>query len=409
MARTIDRLSREHDVIFVTCTGNIEYTDINKYVEKDCHYPAYLADAEAAVLDPGQAALALTTGSIAPGTTVANNSSDTAVAALHQPSPFTRCGPGIRGECKPELVDFGGNYAKAPNGRVRPASGLQVVVATHTETPAVTHDCGTSFAAPRVAHKLALVLADLQSLGIENPSSALLKAFLVNSATYRAGKKLHKEFTDVLDQHKKGHWFNVLGYGQPDAERATDCDDFGCIFYFEGALEQNKVAFFRVPVPRELSGAGKKRLTVTVCSTPEVQKNGLQTYLGTTTIWRMFRGDVPHDEVVAAMSKEDVEGGDGDDEEDEGEKQKGPKELKFKPGLKRRSRGTVQHGVHEWTQHPLDYSAHPYTLAVGNYEKWGRAEGKAADLPFAVVVRLEDVSRTVKIYGKVKVALRVKT
>jgi hypothetical protein len=95
----------------------------------------------------------------------------------------------------------------------------------------------------------------------------------------------------------------VLGYGHPDADRATDCDDYSCLFFFDGYLERNKVTFFSVPVPRELSGAGKKRLTVTVCSTPEVQKNGLQSYLGTTTMGRMFRGDVSHEEVIAAMGK----------------------------------------------------------------------------------------------------------
>ena len=213
---------------------------------------------------------------------------------------------------KPELVDFGGNYAKAPDGRLRPASGLHVVVASHQESPAVAYDCRTSLAAPRVAHKLALALADLEALGSVNPSSALLKAFLVNSATYRAGKREHKEFIDALDGHKKGHWFNVMGYGQPDADRATDCDDHSCLFFFEGYLERNKVAFFSVPVPRELADAGRKRLAVTVCSIPEVQKNGLQTYLGTTTMWRMFRGDVPHDDVVAAMGEE----GDGEGEDD---------------------------------------------------------------------------------------------
>jgi hypothetical protein len=77
-----------------------------------------------------------------------------------------------------------------------------VAVATHQETPAITHDCGTSLAAPRIAHKLAIVFSDLESLGVENPSSALLKAFLVNSATYRAGKKQHKGFTEILDSRK---------------------------------------------------------------------------------------------------------------------------------------------------------------------------------------------------------------
>ena len=404
VARTIDNLSREHDVIFVTCTGNLELREINEYVSNDCPYPAYLAEIESSILDPGHAALALTTGSIAPGTTVANNSADTAVAEQNHPSPFTRCGPGIRGECKPELVDFGGNYARAADGRVRPASGLQVAVATHQETPAITHNCGTSFAAPRVAHKLALVLADLNALGIDEPSSALLKAFLINSATYRSG---YDEFTDTLNGHKRGHWQNVLGYGHPDAARATDCDDYSCISYFEGALERNKVAFFPVPVPRELSKAGRKRLTVTVCSTPEVQKTGLKSYLGTTTIWRMFRGDASDEDVVAAMSREEEEEGEGDGEEEGAEAQKGPKELKFKPGLNRRSRGTVQHGVYEWMQHRAEFSTHPYMLAITSYEKWGR-QGATPPLPYAVVVRLEDVSRTVKIYGSVKVAVTVK-
>ncbi len=156
-------------------------------------------------------------------------------------------------------------------------------------------------------------------------------------------------------------------------------------------------------MPRELSGAGKKRLTVTVCSTPEVQKNGLTSYLGTTTMWRMFRGDVSHDEVVAAMSKEETE----EEDEENGEEDGDPNELKFVPGIKRRSRGTVQHGVFEWTQHQPEYSDHHYTLAVASYEKWGRLEGKAPSLPYAVIVRLEDVGRTVKVYGKITAVIPV--
>ena len=171
------------------------------------------------------------------------------------------------------------------------------------------------------ARKLALTMADLEELGIQYPSSALLKAFLVNSATYRAEKKQHKEFVESMDGFKKGHWFNVLGYGQPDASRATDCDDFSCLFYFDGHIERNKVAFFSVPVPLELMEAGRKRLTVTVCSTPEVQKNGLLTYLGTTTMWRMFRGDASHEEVVSSMGEQDDE---EDDDEPGDEEENGP-------------------------------------------------------------------------------------
>lgn len=413
VARAIDRLSKEHDVIFVTCTGNILCPDLNAYATAGLRYPAYFADRGAAVLDPGQAALALTVGSIAPGTLVATAGPDTAVAVLNQPSPFTRSGPGIKRECKPELVDHGGNFAADATGRIRAVAGLMIPVATHQITPAVTYEAGTSFAAPRVAHKLALVLQDLEDGGIDQPSSALLKAFLVNSATYRADPEHHAAFVEALDALQRWHWLNVLGYGQADAGRATDCDDYSSLMYFEGFLEQDRVAFFDVPVPASLAsaGRGRKRLTVTLVSTPEVQKNGLQSYLGTTTKWRMFRGDVSREQIVAAMSREDEEEGTAaaepeSESADEGEGG-GPKELKFELGLTRRSRGTVQHDWYEWSQHREAYSAGHYTLAVAAYERWDRKEGRAPPLPFAVVVRLEDLARSVPIYAEVRQVLQV--
>jgi hypothetical protein len=174
VARTIDELARKHDVVFIISTGNIAPIDVRAFQEDGKPYPAYFADEEACILDPGQAALAVTVGSIAP-TTLAEGqvARARAIALRDYASPFTRCGPGIRKETKPDLIDYGGNYlVDEEGGQVRVNRALGVAVATHQLTPALRYDSGTSLAAPRAAHKLALILADLRALNIE-PSADL--------------------------------------------------------------------------------------------------------------------------------------------------------------------------------------------------------------------------------------------
>ena len=73
------------------------------------------------------------------------------------------------------------------------------------------------------------------------------------------------------------------------------------MLYYQGELDPNSVAYFDVPVPAALaeSGDGIKRLSVTLVHAPEVQRWGFERYLGTTMKWRIFRGDVDREEVIA--------------------------------------------------------------------------------------------------------------
>ena len=404
VARTIDKLSREYDVVFVVSTGNIPPSTVRNFYTDGKPYPTYFTDDETCILDPGQAALALTVGSICP-TTLAEGqvARARAVALRDHPSPFTRCGPGIRKETKPELTDYGGNYLRdEEGGQVRLNRGLGIAVATNQLTPALRYDSGTSLAAPRTAHKLALVLNDLRHLGIE-PSAALLKAFLVNSATYRIEGDDHEALKQAVGAN---HWLNVLGYGMSDDVRATYCDPHSVVLFYQGTIEPNTIAFLQIPVPRTITSSGReiKRLTVSVVYTPEVQRWGLEQYLSTTLKWRVFRGDVPRDEVITAMSIS---------EEDESEQpapstadtaeEAGPNELSFNLGITKRSRGVIQHDIYEWNIHKSHFSAHHYTLAIAAYKKWNQSNPPA--VPFAVVVRLEETSQSAEIYNEIKNAL----
>jgi hypothetical protein len=412
IARTIDRLSREHDVIFVISAGNMKPTEVEALIQDGHPYPNYLAHEDACIFDPGQAALALTVGAIAPTTlAVGRAATGMAMAERSQPAPFTRCGPGIRREIKPELVELGGNYLINEGGQVRLNPGMNVVMASHQLTPPISHASGTSFAAPRVTYKLALTLADLESIGMEYVSAPLLKALLVNSATYEPLGEEFKQFVETLNEVQAKHWLNVVGYGFPDHNRATDCDAHSALLFFQGELKPNKVAYFDLPIPASLAQAepGIKRLTITVTHDSEVQRWGLEQYLGTSFKWRLFRGDVSREDIIRGMSVEDDEGNaveaeDGEDNQPEEEpttQAARPNEVR-RPllGINFRSRGAIQHDVYEWHTHRAHYSASSYTLAVAAYEKWGRENPDS--VPYAVVVRLEDTTRTSEIYTEVQ-------
>lgn len=390
VARTIDCLSREYDVIFVVSSGNLTEADVADYLPSGDEYPCYLLNKGCRLLDPAQAALALTVGSVAPGTLTVS-STDPAVAEVGAPSPFTRCGPGMRGEAKPELVEFGGNFTRSVDGGfIRRNQGSGVVVARHTLSPATSIKCGTSLAAPRVAHKLAVLSYDLAQLGLNDLSAPLLKAFLISSAGYDSLVSFN-ETAAILNDAEHKSWLNVVGYGFPTPDRAVTLDDYRVALYYEGALDPDRVYFFDVPVPADLhKSQGQKRISVTLCHYPEVQPWGLERYLGVDIKWKVFRGDLSRDEIINAMS----------DEEDEASSEGSEvKDLQFEHKVTRRSRGTVQHDRFTWTRHAEHYSSNHYTLAVATYRRWQR---RVTPTRVGIVVWVEDLGREVPIYAAIE-------
>ena len=386
-ARTLDRLSRKHDIVFVVSTGNLLLHQVRDYLKADSPYPVYLCDDESRILDPGQAGLAISVGSIAAGTLVAHTPS-TSIALDFEPSPFTRSGPGIKGETKPDLIEFGGNLVQDLEHNVTSNAASNVVMASHQLSPAAARNYGTSFATPRVAHKLAILLQELQELGLNEIGAPLLKAFLINSAKYEGDIANIKQQLDAVENKR---WLQVLGYGRPDSARATECDDYSILLFHQGQLETNQTAFFEIPVPSTLANSTNgQRITVTLAHYPEVQKWGLESYFGTDLKWRMFRGDVDQDDILDAMSHEDV------NEKREGPER--PKDLAFEHKLTRRSRGSVQHDWFDWKTHKEKFSTNHYKLAISANSRWSR---KAAPTKFAVVVRIEDLGGTVPIYTEI--------
>jgi len=382
-ARTLDILSREYGVVFVTITGNVSPNEVADLLEGNS-FPSHLLSPLAKVLDPGHAALAVTVGSVAQSARVII-APHTAIAEPGQPSPFTRSGPGF-GDCiKPDFVERGGNLVRdSQSGTVRANAGTNVVMASGKLTPALQHQHGTSFAAPRVAHHLAVILRNLKALGIE-PSAPLLRAMLGASAARPAGSE--------MPNNKDGN-LALLGYGQPDGFSALSCTKHSALLYWQGEMPVNHTAIFRIHVPAELAGqSGKKRIVVSLASAPPVQPWGVAEYLGAEMKFRLFRGDCDVADVEAKMQR-DV------DEENVASKLD-VDDLQTELGISRRSRGTLQVDAHTWTNHETDYSTDDYTLGVAlSAASWCKA---GEMVPMAVVVRVEDTKGLCEVlYERVK-------
>ncbi len=382
VARTVDQLSRDFDVVFVAITGNLSPADVED-LSANQQYPLYLRQALAKILDPGQAALAVTVGSLAPSERVIVAPS-VPIARENQPSPFTRTGPGFGQAVKPDFVERGGNLVRDPQQRVASNAGTNVVMASNKLTPPLQHGNGNSYAGPRVANQLASIVRDLRPL-IAQPSAPLLRAFLALSAEAPTDPVFARA-EDLL---------KCVGYGLPIASRATDCAPHSVILFYDGAILVDRVGLFRIPVPVEIrdSENGLKRITIAVASAPPVQQWGVAEYLGARLKFRLFRGDKPTDQIVSMMQRNDDE-----------ENLTSDVQVDHLPGklkIQRRSVGTLQRDVFEWHDHESEFSANDYILAVSlSAASWCK---DTTSVPLGLAVRLEDTTgRCQRLYSQVQ-------
>lgn len=387
LARTIDNLSHEEDILFIIPTGNITISHLNHAMSgKIESFPGYYINDEFTILDPAQATYALTVGSITGSAIVTTGGTSQSISQSKYPSAFTRRGPGILGEVKPEVVEVGGGLIfDSSFSRVKPDPGLNVYVAKNSLSPALRHNFGTSFAAPRVAHKIAKIYSQLEESGISNPSMNLLKAFALSATDpLQMDEDSLKELTesDIRNEF-------LLGYGLINNHQATYCDKQQVLLYQEGSLPMDKILLVPLPIPAELAQVkGRKRLSITVVSSPEIQKSGLKKYHGSRIKWSLFKGNVSEESIIQLLS---IDSDSEDESSSDTEDQEVGEVKSFKYGTRMRSKGCVQHDEYTWSVHKDGYSRNDYTIAITCQDIWGT---KQKDVPYALVVRLDIENKT---------------
>jgi hypothetical protein len=249
LAYTIDKLSKDYDVLFIVSSGNVK-DDLDQLIHS-MPYPTYLGNRECSIYQGAEASSAVTVGGIA------HKYSDRAIAKVGQPSPFTRRGEfGKRN--KPDVVSHAGNIEVSSSGSPYSNNRALGVASLGISPNTLAYGIGTSYSTPIVAN----ILAKL-SKEYPNASINLLKALVVHFAFWPEGHLT----LNAGEQLKKA----LYGKGAPEFEKCAYSFNYSPAYVVEDSIGFDEVAFVPIYVPHIMKEIfGEKRIRVTLVYTPPV-------------------------------------------------------------------------------------------------------------------------------------------
>ncbi|MFL5239431.1 MAG: S8 family peptidase [Rhizomicrobium sp.] len=289
-AATLDELARELDCVIIVSAGNRAPRSGNRLEQAVTEYPGYLLEPSNRLCEPAGAINVLTVGALAHGEGIGPGLAEhlhiRPITRAFEPAPFTRVGPGVGGATKPDLVDVGGTMVFDPAvARLRVGEDLStagILTLHHRFTDRLfTSGSGTSYAAPRVAHKAAQILARFPQA-----SANLVRALLAGAARIpdQAQQRLQTLGEDALR--------SVCGHGMVDTERAAYSDDHRVVMYVEDELPLDHFAVYQVPIPGLFQTGGRRAIQVTLAYDPPVRHTRAD-YVGVGMNFRLVRGCDP--------------------------------------------------------------------------------------------------------------------
>jgi Subtilase family len=355
-------------------------------------YPRYLLESANRFVEPAGALNVITVGALAHGEGLdPDRAADVRVrpiTRLHEPSPFSRVGPGPGGATKPDVVDLGGTLifdglvGRLRGGEELASAGMLTLYHRYLER-LFTAGSGTSYAAPRVAFAAAQILARFPQA-----SANLVRALLVGSAEIplAAQERLQLFGAEAIRA--------ICGCGVVDLERAAFSDDARVTLYTEDELALDHFAVYRVPIPEPFQARnGERSIRVTLAFDPPV-RHTRNDYAGVGMSFRLVRGCEP-DLIFDHYRRRDQEDGHFPE-------LAARYNCKLLPGPRARETGTVQcatvifkHGVEEYGD--------SYYLVVRCESGWAI---DADPQQFAIVVELQQRAE-VQLYERVRQRLRL--
>jgi len=303
-AATLDNLAQEYNAVITVSAGNIP---VHSYRGQDAetvraNYPTYLLEDSSRILEPSTAVNVLTVGSIC--------QSDHSVHAGRQPgdliepigevgmpSAFTRCGLGVNGAVKPDVVEYGGNSAWYGSQRrfFMNDPGLDVVSSNREfQNKLFAAASGTSFSTPRVAHLAAMIIKKYPDI-----SANMVRALIANSAAVPS-----------IAQDRFGNEDDIrrlYGYGLPDMTKALYSTDNRVLLMADDEIINDGIHVYEVPIPDAFrTTRGERAVTICLAYDPPV-RHTRKDYVGLNLEFHLLRG-CSTEEVVRWYSNQRVKG-----------------------------------------------------------------------------------------------------
>ncbi|WP_025659772.1 S8 family peptidase [Rhizobium sp. IBUN] len=391
---TLDSLARELDILIVVSAGNRGNLTATYGDQILKAYPKLLLDKASRVISPAFGANLISVGAIANSNGLADEDKDLVgvqpVCGKEEPAPFTRCGPGVRNMVKPDFVDFGGNAVwdgptqSLVSGNHKPSAGIWAFHHKPLERLFRARS-GTSFSAPQLSYKAALLLSQFPLA-----SANLLRALLAISARVPTAPSLRPE---PLNEQEL---LSTCGYGVANPTDAATSDDTRVVLFTEDKLKLDHFAVYEVPIPSDFQTMkGEKEIRVCLAFDPPTRHTRAE-YLGVTMGWRLLRG-TSADDVFHRFRKWEA---------DEGEPPKFESKYVCNSdiGPNLREKGTLQLGTYSGKKDISGYGDR-YFVAVWCSRRWAPADIEEQNFAVCVQLRHENVNT---LYQSLTVPIKVK-
>ena len=397
-AAMIDKLSYEHDVLFIVSAGNLHFSTIKRAIEKGLNYPEYLFRPFSRIANPSQSFFSISVGSI-------NHCSYSdeeweSLGKTNEISAFSRTGLGIWNSIKPDVVEFGGGIVISQNGHCliknNEQTSIELIRSTLHGGKAIGKDTvGTSFSAPKVSH-IAAILKQLYP----KENSNLLRAFIAQ------GARLPTEH--FLSPSKEA--LQLFGYGLPSLERVTRNSESRITFYNSQSIAAEEGHIYSILIPDDLRDQGDEYdvlIEVTLAYSAQVRRTRQKTrsYLSTWIDWTNAHLDEDlEDFSQRALRQED------ENQKENPNKQKNGEIINWFI-RERRDYGEVQDIRRHDSTLQKDWAIlKSYQLprelifAVRGHKGWDR---KKMPVPYSLVVSMEILNGELPIYEIIRIENQV--
>lgn len=423
-AEMLDQLARELDIVIIISAGNVSNPELKDFTSRDelmKQSRNQLFMPEHRLIDPATSALGITVGSITrfdEPSVIPHKITSISVGKKNHLSVFTRIGKGVNRSIKPDVVDYGGNYAVSQmmRGKNRWATndmGLLEPTLNNTNDKIFKGYCGTSFSAPHVTHIVARIERALEKQLKERPSANLIKAIFVNSArctedmTEWAEKSEDPLYTGNSNP-KQERKLRLYGFGRADDSLLYS--DYNRVTLFtEDKLFLRSFHLYKIPVPKEfLQVKANKTISISLAYNP-MTRLGRKDYL-TNNLWFEIFRKIDEDTLVQYKAKKDA----GKDEDDDLDKFPDEYKAKFLPGYTEINKGTLQQRI--WQKKARGGSdllwdenePYIYVMVTGK-EKFKYAEQEIPQDYALAITFSYDSKDDIKLYTKLKSSVRERT
>jgi hypothetical protein len=340
----LDALQLRKGVQFILSAGNHELWKTESSLED------IIDDDDSRIAAPADSMLSIAVGSVVG---VSHNNS---LSAKNEVAPYSRRGPGFKGFSKPDLCAYAGTIAVEAGNHCVPKDSFSLILSKDGK---LVPDVGTSFAAPVVAGDFAEVLGIMP-----NSDTLLAKALLYHNAV-----PLWDE--DSIEDDELAFAHNLYGRGLSNVDDSKFSSPHRVTFVRTGYLNRTTKERVSIYMPQILAaqvGKNVAKVTVTCMSMPPVDRTKGTEYLGAY--------------IRASLKKSRPDG-----------VELMPVSPDFKEG---RQKWDV---CHQFNKLFSRFNAGDWQIWLELFSRW---DDKADDVPYALVVTIEDVSKTLDVYSEIE-------